>query len=275
MTLRVARQASVRPWARERRLATIVGAATAICGGMIGYAVAEGAPTSQPLFYGGLVTAKDGTPLDSTHSVSLSVLGAETGGSPLCTTPALAADFKAGRFRIALPTGDKGCAQAVSNNPDTWVELTVDGTTFPRTKVGAMPYAIEAGHAKLASAVTGPQADTLTQLSSQVSALQAAQGTAPVPVTSKLSYRFVSEGAGCDYLPDFGATRCTCEPGEIIVSPGAWAGAKGVLNASRHERSPTEAATDIDRARVWTISCTSLTGDPVHCLGVQALCLKS
>ena len=36
---------------------------------MIGYAVAEGAPTTQPLFYGGLVTSKDGTPLEGTAAL--------------------------------------------------------------------------------------------------------------------------------------------------------------------------------------------------------------
>jgi hypothetical protein len=262
------------------KLAGLVGAATTIVGGLIGYALAEGAPTLQPLFYGGMVTSRDGTPLDATHSVSLSLLAAESGGTALCSTPALAAEFKAGRFRVALPSGDKGCAQAVSNNPDTWVELTVDGTTFPRTKVGAMPYALEAGHAKSASAVSGPQAETLTELAASVAALKAslASGPAapvPAPAAPKLSYRFISEGAGCAYLADFNATRCTCEPGEIVVSPGGWAGPTGVLNASRFERAADEEATDIDRSRIWTISCLTLTGAPLHCIGVQALCVKN
>jgi len=263
-----------------RKMAGLVGAATALVGGLIGYALAEGAPTTQPLYYGGLVTSKDGTPLEAIHSVSLSVLGAETGGSALCATPALAAEFKAGRFRIALPSGDKGCAQAISNNPDTWVELTVDGTTFPRSKVGAMPYALEADHAKSASTVSGPQAETLTRLSAAVAALQAAAAPAepapaPAPAVTKLSYRFVSEGAGCEYLPDANATRCTCEPGEVVVSPGGWGGPKGVISASRFERSPTETATVDERARIWTMSCLSLTGEPIHCIGVQAFCVKS
>lgn len=257
------------------KTAGMFGAATALVGGLIGYAVAEGAPTTEPLFYGGLVTSKDGAPLEATHSVSLRLLAAETGDSVLCSTPELAAQFKAGRFRIALPSGDKGCAKAVANNADSWVELTVDGTTFPRSKVGAVPYAIEADHAKAASAVTGPQADTLTKLSSSVAALLASPGTGPAPATSKLSYRFVSVGSGCEWLPEYAATRCTCEPGEIVVSPGAWGGPKGVLSASRFERAGDEITTNSERARVWTFSCLSVTGEPIQCIGVQALCVKS
>jgi len=256
------------------KTAGIFGTATALVGGLIGYAVAEGAPTTEPLFYGGLVTSKDGAPLEAAHAVSLRLFAAETGESALCSTPELAAQFKAGRFRVALPSGDKGCAKAVANNADSWVELSVDGTAFPRSKVGAVPYAIEADHAKAASSVTGPQADTLTKLSSSVAALQTSAGNGSLPATSMLAYRFVAVGSGCDWLPDFAATRCTCEPGEIIVSPGAWGGPKGVLSASRFERSPNETATDRERARIWTFSCLSLTGEPIQCIGVQALCIK-
>jgi hypothetical protein len=259
-----------------RKLAGLVGAATAIVGGMIGYAIAEGAPTSQPLFYGGLVTSRDGAPLDASHAVSVSLFAAESAGTALCSTPSLAVEFKLGRFRIALPTGDNGCAQAIATNPDTWVELTVDSTTFPRSKVGAMPYAIEAGHAKSATAVSGAQADTLTQLSAAVSALQMSSSAKPAPVVPpvKSSYRFVMDGSGCEYLPDFNATRCTCEPGELIVSPGGWGGTKGVISASRFERSPGEEATDAERARIWTMSCLTVGGEPTQCIGVAALCLK-
>lgn len=256
------------------KTAAIFGAATALLGGLIGYAVAEGAPTTEPLFYGGLVTSTDGAPLEATHSVRLRLLAAETGDSVLCSTPELAAQFKAGRFRVALPIGDKGCAKAVANSADSWVELTVDGTTFPRSKVGAVPYALEADHAKAASAVTGPQADTLTELSSSVAALEASPGGGSAPASAKLSYRFVSVGSGCEWLPDYAATRCTCEPGEVIVSPGAWGGPKGVLSASRFERAPNETSTDRERARIWTFSCLSISGEPIQCIGVQALCVQ-
>lgn len=122
--------------------------------------------------------------------------------------------------------------------------------------------------------MTGPQADTLTKLSASVAALQASPGTASAPTPAKLPYRFVTVGAGCDWLPDFAATRCTCQPGEVIVSPGAWGGPKGVLSGSRFERAPDETASDVERARIWTFSCLSVTGEPIQCIGVQALCVK-
>ncbi len=49
-----------------------------------------------------------------------------------------------GRFRIAL---DGSCKPAINANPDVYVEL-LDGTTsLGRSKIGAVPYAVEADHA--------------------------------------------------------------------------------------------------------------------------------
>jgi hypothetical protein len=47
-------------------------------------------------------------------------------------------------FQLSLP---KACSDAISDNPDVWSELEVDGVPFGRTKLGAVPYAIEAQHA--------------------------------------------------------------------------------------------------------------------------------
>jgi hypothetical protein len=168
---------------------------------------------------------------------------------------------------------------AVARQPDSWSELTVDGTTFPRTKIGAVPYAIEAEHAKSASAVTGEQASTLTQLKATVTSLQQSQGMStppPIPPPApSLKYRFVRDGAGCSYAARLNSTVCQCEAGEILVSPGAWAGPNGALNASRHQIAPdVPSASDADRAREWTFSCVTLSGEPVQCQFVQAMCMK-
>jgi len=265
---------------------TIV-AASAFCGALSSYgwiAAAEGAPTTQPLFYGGVVASKQGEPLDGKHTVAVSIFDGETGGDPLCATSSLSAAFTEGHFRVALPSGNNGCAQAVAANADTYVELTVDGTTFPRSKIGAMPYAIESEHAKVAttaSSVTGAQAQALTSLSADVTALQAkvaaipAAATPAVPAAVALKARFIGDGNGCTYGSAINSTVCSCNPGEIITSAGGWAGPNAAINASRAQHGPDDTlASDSDRAREWTISCITLAGGPVQCQRVQAVCLS-
>jgi hypothetical protein len=259
------------------RKSLLLVSATALCfGAMLGYELhvaAEGAPTAQPLFYAGTLSSKQGEPLDGTHPVQVSLFSAVTGGSALCTTSMLQVPVTAGRFRVELPSGSKGCREAVANNPDTWAELTVDGTTFPRTKVGAVPYAIEADHAKSAASVTGGQADTLTQLSATVASLQASMATMTPPATAKpIKARIIKAAPDCIFTASTNSTVCTCAVGEIIVGAGAWAGINGAINASGHQDRGD--ANDADRKRSWTLSCATLDGEPVQCAYVQATCLS-
>lgn len=69
-----------------------------------------------------------------------------------------------GHFRIPL---DEGCVTAVEDHADLWVELTVGGETLERTRMGAVPYAIEASHAadadEAAHAVDADNADNATE----------------------------------------------------------------------------------------------------------------
>jgi hypothetical protein len=262
----------------------VAAASVSVWAGSSLHVSAEGVPASQPLFYGGFIADKAGTPLESNHAVGVGLFTAESGGSALCSVSPIATEFVDGRFRIALPTGAKGCKQAVAQNPDVWVELVVDDTTFPRAKVGAMPYALESDHAVSATSITGAQAALISQQSTQLTELQTKlaelqavvaaipkQPAAPAPMP--LQYRFLTEGAGCEYLPQFNSTRCTCESGELAVSAGAWAGVGGILNASRPENQTANFSTE-DRARVWTVSCFDIAGAPLKCQAVQVTCLK-
>lgn len=260
----------------DRKWVLLVSSAATCLGAMLGYGLhvaAEGAPAVQPLFYAGTVTSKQGDPLDGTHPVNVSLFGAVTGGSALCSTSTLQVPLTAGRFRVELPSGSQGCREAVVNNPDTWVELTVDGTTFPRSKVGAVPYAIEADHSKSATSVTGGQADALTQLSATVASLQASIATMTATSTAKpIKARVIKAAPDCIFNASLNATVCTCAVGEIIVGAGAWAGINGVINASGHQ--DRDDANDSDRERSWTLSCATLAGEPVQCAYVQATCLS-
>jgi hypothetical protein len=49
-----------------------------------------------------------------------------------------------GRFRVVLPDV---CVAAVQANPDLYVEIEILGDALPRQKIGAVPYAVESGHA--------------------------------------------------------------------------------------------------------------------------------
>lgn len=255
--------------------------ATAVClGAVLGYGLhvaAEGGPIAQPLFYAGTVSSKQGDPLDGTHAINVSLFSAAAGGTALCSTSTLQVPVSAGRFRVELPSGSKGCREAVANNPDTWIELTVDSATFPRTKVGAVPYAIEADHSKSASSVTGSQADSITKLNAAVASLQASLGTmmtSPPPTTAKtLKSRIIKEPTDCVYNAAANATVCTCAVGEIIVGVGAWAGLGGALNSSGHQDRGGD-ANDADRQRIWTLSCATFMNEPVKCQFVQATCIS-
>lgn len=113
----------------------------------VGRARADGVPTVSPLYYGGMLD-DGGTPVSGTRNLTVRVWDAATGGTAVCTTAAPGTTFSAGRFRVAL---DAACAGAVRANPNLWAEVQVDTTTFPRTKLGAVPYALEAGRAAGAS----------------------------------------------------------------------------------------------------------------------------
>jgi hypothetical protein len=245
--------------------------ALAALGGYALHAAAEGGPVDRPLFYAGSVSA-DGKPLEGTHSVSVKLYASETAGTPLCATPSLAVEFRSGHFRTDLASAEQSCREAVQGNADTWVELQVDTTLLPRSKVGAVPYALESTHALTATSLSGPQAAELTQLKGAVSALQ--QGMPGMPVATP-SYRFLRQGSGCTYDQPANATVCSCELGEVILPAGGWAGPDGALNASRHQAGPDNpTASDAERARHWILSCDRADGTPVECQLVQALCLK-
>ena len=109
----------------------------------VGRARADGVPMVNPLYFGGMLD-DGGRPLEGTRNVTVRLWDAATAGATVCTTNAGATAFSGGRFRVAL---DGTCVSAVRANPELWAELQVDTTTFPRSKLGAVPYALEAGRA--------------------------------------------------------------------------------------------------------------------------------
>ncbi len=117
----------------------------------LGRARADGVPAVNPLYYGG-VLSDGGRPVEGARNVTVRLWDAATAGATVCSTTAAGAMFTGGRFRVAL---DAACVGAVRANPELWAEVQVEGTTFPRSKLGAVPYALEAGRAVTASGATG------------------------------------------------------------------------------------------------------------------------
>ncbi|MBK6534929.1 MAG: hypothetical protein IPF99_36930 [Deltaproteobacteria bacterium] len=113
----------------------------------VGRARADGVPTASPLYYGGVLD-DGGRPVEGMRNVTIRLWDMASGGTAACTTVAPNTAFSGGRFRIEL---DAACTGAVRSNPNLWAEVLVDSTTFARTKLGAVPYALEAGRAAGAS----------------------------------------------------------------------------------------------------------------------------
>jgi hypothetical protein len=135
------------------KLSIVVGLLLVVAVGAASYSIgrarAAGVPTPPTLTYAGTLTNATGEALNDTHNIQIELWNAASGGAtPLCLTQPAAITLQQGRFAIALP---KECSSAVSANPDLWVEVLVDGASLGRTKLGAVPYAIEADHATTAT----------------------------------------------------------------------------------------------------------------------------
>ncbi|MBI5487582.1 MAG: SUMF1/EgtB/PvdO family nonheme iron enzyme [Deltaproteobacteria bacterium] len=135
-----------KPWIVVVAVAVVSGAVVA--GWEIRRALAEGVPSTDPLYVGGMLT-DGGAPVEGPRDLTVRLYATAVGGSAVCTTAAPGTSVSGGRFRIAL---DVSCATAVHANPDLWMEVQVGTTTFPgRSKVGAVPYALESGRASEAA----------------------------------------------------------------------------------------------------------------------------
>lgn len=115
----------------------------------IGYVVhAEGAPTTQPLFYSG-VLEDAGVLAEGAYTIRLTLHDAVTAGAVVCMSETVDVPVVAGRFRMDV----SDCADELQVEPDAWAAVQFtgsDGTPHAipgRTKVGAVPYAMEAKHA--------------------------------------------------------------------------------------------------------------------------------
>jgi len=105
---------------------------------------AAGIPAANALTYTGYLETPEGAPVTAQVTVSVALWTAASGGRKACEAEAEKLTPVSGRFQITLPDA---CTDAVKAQPDLWLETTIDDTALGRTKLGAVPYALEAGHA--------------------------------------------------------------------------------------------------------------------------------
>lgn len=106
---------------------------------------ADGIPGMSPMTYSGTLEV-GGQPFTGTRNVRLTVLDDEslTDGHIRCSRVAPGTTVTNGRFQVVL--GNE-CTAVVRATPDLWLEVEVGGEVLGRTKLSAVPFAVEAGRA--------------------------------------------------------------------------------------------------------------------------------
>ncbi len=163
---------------------------------LTGRVLASGIPATGALTYAGLLQDASGAPLPGSHNIQVMLWSMATGGTtPLCQTTSTSIALDAGRFSLVLPDA---CTTAVQANADTWVDVLVDGGSLGRTKLGAVPYAVEASHA--ASASNADNATAATNL------------TCPDPTApGKYGFCIWHDMAASTYSQNRAAATATCK----------------------------------------------------------------
>jgi hypothetical protein len=146
-----------------------------VAGAALGYTIrahADGIPDANPLYYAGTLT-EGGQLVTGQRALTVNLWpDAMAPGTPLCQTVVSNADVTAGHFRIPLVST---CKASINQNKNAWVELIDGATSLSRTKIGAIPYAIEADHA--VSATTAAHAATADTATTATNALTTVAGS--------------------------------------------------------------------------------------------------
>ncbi len=114
---------------------------------------AGGIPATSALTYTGVLEDPAGAPITGSKEIRIGLFDAVSGGTEKCTVTQTVA-LANGRFQIALPDT---CTAAIAASPDLWVEVVVGGDSLGRSKLGAVPYAVEATRASSATGTLGTQ----------------------------------------------------------------------------------------------------------------------
>lgn len=126
---------------------------------------AAGIPEAGALTYSGVLEKPDGTPVTEKVNLRVSLWNAASGPAELCSQSKSDVTLLGGRFQLELPDA---CRDAIAANPNVWVQVEAGGASLGRTKLGAVPYAVEAANAGTASAAAGAlktQIDAMPKMS--------------------------------------------------------------------------------------------------------------
>ncbi len=111
--------------------------------------------------YQGKLTDANGVSVpDVAHTLVFRIYGSEIAGLPLWTSPPMIVTPAGGLFTVELgPITPNDLPPG-----DAWIEVSVNGTNLPRTKLTSAPYALRAADLRLPFARTHPHTEELISL---------------------------------------------------------------------------------------------------------------
>jgi hypothetical protein len=272
-----------------RRTKIVIGVMSLGLATAAGYAIraaASGVPASNALSYAGVLEDSNG-PINGSHNILLILYDAATAGNNLCQSAPLSLNVQNGHFSVQLP---EACTTAVGANPNVWIDVLVNGADTGRTKIGAVPYAVEANHAVNAdnatNAMNATSATSANHASTADTATNATNATNATSAANASTAAALSSGArgGLSFFDVAGSTlslggtsgvctvdsnqfsaNCTCPSGTFVVSGGGWTNVSGdVIGESRPVSTTT-----------WRTSCANNITMLSHaCGGYELVCSR-
>jgi hypothetical protein len=171
---------------------------------------ADGIPAASALSYAGTLEDADGSPVSGTKELRVGLFDAVSGGTEQCTMTQSVA-LTDGRFQLVLP---EACTAATRAQAELWVEVAVDGEALGRTKLAAVPYAVEAGRA---SAATGALATQVVPAGAVMAFDLAACPSGWMPLPDAARRVVVGAGAGLALGAKVGADSVVLSSGQMPV----------------------------------------------------------
>lgn len=189
---------------------------------------AAGIPASGALTYSGILTGPDGAPINGTKAVALAVFDQKENGTLVCQVLSTPTPVAGGHFQVSLPDA---CTTAVKTHAELWVDIQIEGVSLlGRTKLGAVPYAIEAGAAASAS---GALESRIAELEKRLPNITA-QSTGWIPCQKLLGLRkdgFNNELIRASLFSDSECKNAVNDPGFCHPFCAAAAFREGVGNS--------------------------------------------
>ena len=108
---------------------------------LAGSAMAQQAPVAPTLSYSGFLE-DSGVPVTGPRLIGISMFAQAAAGTVLCQIPQAQVEVSNGHFHV--PLNDATCDAAIKANPEVFVEVRIGTVVMPRTRIGAVPYALSA-----------------------------------------------------------------------------------------------------------------------------------